>query len=149
MKRLLAIASILAACSAGAPVATQPPAEVANTLPPEELTGIEAPPEGEIWFGTGFDPVTYETEGRLRSAPIAAEVAIVAHFDRLVEQNMTFQILHGDEVRYKEVIPLAAPSDLYGVLIAFDTFLIPGSYTMRFRDVGGHTVASGTLKLTK
>lgn len=143
-----AIALLVAACSGG-PTVTQPPAEVANTLPPEDAAGSEAPPEGEIWFGTGFDPVTYATEGRLRSAPISQEVAVVAHFDRIVDSNMTLQILHGDEVRYKEVIPLDFPIDLYGVLVPFDTILIPGSYTVRFRDVGGHTVASGTLKLTK
>lgn len=151
MKRLLAIALLAVACTAVTPAAAPAdPTAAPYVAPAEDQTGSEAPPAGEIWFGTGFDPVTYATEGRLRSAPISQEVAIVTHFDRTVEQSMRFQVLHGaDDVRYNEVVELDSPIDLYGVLLTFDGILVPGSYTIRFRDAGGHTVATGTLKLTK
>ena len=46
------------------------------------------------------------------------------------------------------VVPV--PREEATVVLTMDTlFLPPGSYTFRFRDAGGHTVAQGALKLTK
>lgn len=115
----------------------------------EGTPSSDAPPPGEIWFGDAFETTTFAVEGRRTTATLSEETAVVATFSKIVEQSMRFQVLHVKDVVYQEVIALDDPANTYGFILTMDTLLLPpGSYTFRFRDAGGHTVAQGAVKLT-
>lgn len=110
----------------------------------------KAPPAGEIWFGRSFDTTTFEVHDKLGVSKITEEVAMVASFSKTAEQNVRFQLVEDGQVIYEENVALAEPAQVYGVILRPSTNIFPsqGTYTLRFIDAGGATLAEGRLIVT-
>ncbi len=104
------------------------------------------PPAGVIWFGTSFDTTTFEVSGQADTFAQSSPLAMVAHFTRTIPGGQAVNILF-DGVTIKSQSASGSDYDVYGQTL--NAAVIPtGSHTWTVQDLGGNTLASGTVTIT-
>jgi hypothetical protein len=109
-----------------------------------QVSTANLPPKGTVWFGETFDPATFEIENKLTSGKVGDTVAFVG---TLTEPGT------GIQVRLTTGgITTTVPSDDIpdGSEVAGGTLnlLFAGPMKVELIDVGGNSLASGTLQVT-
>ena len=104
------------------------------------------PPAGVIWFGTSFDTTTFEVSGQADTFTQSSPLAMVAHFTRTIPGGQAVNILF-DGVTIKSESASGSDYDVYGQTL--NAAVIPtGSHTWTVQDLGGNTLASGTVTIS-
>ena len=102
------------------------------------------PPEGSIWFGTSFDPDTYEVSGRLTSVGPDETFVMVGRLPRSLAGPRLVIRAYLDGV----LITIAwTASNAEGGIWGFNLGPIdkPGTWRYEIAEIGGSTLASGEV----
>ena len=103
------------------------------------------PPVGEIWFGTSFNPTTFEISDRRSTVGLGAPVAMVAHLSRSIaagQANMRLS-LNGTVIANQAITNLQGGGDIVGLTTG--AILMAGAYRYEITDIGGNDLASGSF----
>jgi hypothetical protein len=107
----------------------------------------DAPPNGQIWFGSTYDTSTFALSGQTTSIPVGSGVALVAALNRSAGANERLTI---DATIAGTQLPIGfgtmnAGDDLLADHVEGGLFPLPGTYLIQIQDAGGNVLASGTL----
>jgi hypothetical protein len=108
------------------------------------------PPNGEIWFGSTYDPSTFALSGQTTSVSAGTAVALVATLTRpgTAGERLTINTtIAGTQVP----IGFAIMDAGYNVMadhLTGSLFALPGTYVIEVQDAGGNVLANGTLTVT-
>jgi hypothetical protein len=118
------------------------------TQPPEEATlnPYLIPPAGSIWFGTSFDPVTFEVLGRAPSISHSLTMALVAHLTETIPGGQSVSLaIDGVALGLSAASP--SPYFVYALTI-LPAWVGPGQHTFKISTMDGAELASGTVTVT-
>lgn len=113
-----------------------------------DLTGgrplANVPPEGAIWFGTSFDPDSYDVRDRLTSVGPEAAIVMVGHLPRSVPGSRLVIRSYLDGV----LITIAWTQDpderaIWGFNL--EPLTLPGNWRFEIAEAGGTSLAFGQL----
>lgn len=115
-----------------------------------EVSGeaLARPPVGEVWFGSSYDPDTYEVRGRTDSVEVGDLLAFVTHLEsEIASDELMLRLSHdGDVLQHDRVdVPGNEGSRRYG----FDGPAPPepGKWTFDFTDIDGNVLATGEIEV--
>jgi hypothetical protein len=111
---------------------------------PQGSRAATLPPKGTVWFGETFDPATFEIEGKVTSGKVGDTLAFVGTLTK-PGTGIQVRVMTGG-------VTTTIPSDDIpdGSEVAGGTLnlLFAGPMKVDFIDVGGNTLATGTLHVT-
>jgi hypothetical protein len=106
------------------------------------------PPEGTIWFGTSFDPDSFDLRGRLTSVGPDEEFVMVGRLPRpMVGSRLVIRSYLDDAL-----IMIAWTTSLdEGATWGFNLgpISMPGTWRYEIAEAGGNALASGLLEATQ
>ena len=107
----------------------------------------QIPPRGEIWFGTDFDPGTFDVAGRTTTGTPGTNLAAVAHLRRSIGDGQGFWRLNlNDQLFQNGLRRLRGYGDLLGTTVpSIDQV---GRYEYAVEDLSGNVLALGSFVVT-
>lgn len=109
------------------------------------ISAADVPPAGDIWFGTSFDPTTFEIAGKTSSVAVNEPFSIVAHTTRRTNMNELLIRNYWDGTLYlTQPITSSGEGDVFGFTPG--AIALPGSWKYELVDIGGSVLASGTVQ---
>lgn len=127
---LLAIALFMAACSGGG------------------LSDLPAA-RGSIVFGDTFDTHTFAISGQRTTFSSGSSVGMVAVLSRTItEQAAVWETGPDGSSINVSTIPASGGNDVWGLVVPPIYFPAPGLYSFAVKDIGGNTLATGSVTIT-
>jgi hypothetical protein len=110
----------------------------------------DVPANGEIWFGSTYDPSTFALSGQTTSVSAGTAVALVAALTRPATAGERLTInttIAGTQIPVG-FATMDAGDDVMADHLTGSLFALPGTYVIEVQDAGGNVLASGTLTVT-
>jgi len=107
---------------------------------------LDLPPAGAIRFGTSFNPDTFAVTGSKSTFTPNDRVAMVAAFTSTVRGSVTLEATAGGMITLSQQLAFDGEAGSYAITVAVSQLtFVTGPVEVRFLDVGGNVLASGTL----
>lgn len=120
-----------------------------GTLRGASVPGVNSantPPVGVIWFGSSFDPGTFEIRGKSSTAAVGTPFAMVGHLTRSINSGDANLRIALDGTTYvNQALTLQGSGELFGITY---TAPVAGTYTFTITDVGGNQLAAGGITIS-
>lgn len=111
-------------------------------------SAADLPPPGSIWFGRTLDPTTFALSGRTTTAATDAPLAFVARLTRSAKgSEMTMRWSWNGSLVTNTGLRWDGEGEVWGG--SAGPVSEPGDWRLELTDVGGNTLASGTLVVTR
>lgn len=105
------------------------------------------PPAGVIWFGSSFDPTTFDIHGKTGTISATQAFSAVAHTTRSMKgSDMSIRISFNGTAVASSAVTWQGEGDIWG--FSRSAVIAPGFWTYDLVDVGGNVLASGTITAT-
>jgi hypothetical protein len=105
------------------------------------------PPEGEMWFGNAFDPVTFEIDERITSVGATEAFVVVARLPRSVSAaEMSVRVYLDGDLLVTEAANAEGEGEIWGWPLG--PLYSPGVWRYEIIDVGGNALAAGEIRAT-
>lgn len=104
----------------------------------------EVPPAGEVWFGSTFDPDTFEISGRTDTVTASETFALVATLPETVDASeLMLRATHDGIIVSTEEANAEGTGQVWG--FTYGPVGSAGQWTIEFLDIGGNVLAAGTV----
>ena len=111
-------------------------------------SAADLPPAGSIWFGSTFDPTTFVIRGRTTTAGTDAPFSFVARLTHSAKgSEMTMRWSWNGSLVTNSDLRWDGEGEVWGG--SAGPLSEPGEWRLELTDVGGNTLASGTLVVTR
>jgi hypothetical protein len=115
--------------------------------PSSGVSGANLPPAGAIWFGSSFDPSTFEIRGRTTSISSQTAFSAVARLTReMAGSDLSIRISYNGAVISSSAVTWQGSGDVWG--FSPGALMAAGEWRYELVDVGGNVLASGTITAT-
>jgi hypothetical protein len=102
------------------------------------------PPAGTIWFGSSFDPTTFELRGRTTTISSQSAFSAVAHLMKSMEGSaLTIRISYNGTIVSSSPVTWQGSGEVWG--FSPGALLAAGQWRYELVDVGGNILAGGTI----
>ena len=122
--------------------------DVAGDLDGDRSANADIPPEGSVWFGSTFDPETFEIRERVQSVSTTETFALVASLPRVMDADeINVRLLLDGQTISNESINATGSGDIWGLTAG--PLFSAGVWRFEFTDIGGNVLASGDIRATE
>jgi hypothetical protein len=112
--------------------------------PSGSTTSANLPPAGSIWFGTSFDPNTFELAGQTTSIGSNAGFSAVAHLTRVVNgSGLNVRVYFNEDLVSTTGVSWTGSGDVWG--FSPGPLFAAGTWKYEITDVGGNVLAAGSI----